>query len=55
MEYIGRGVLATRFRGYDGFWGSSALRYILIVIARSTCDEAIQLFPRGPGLLGFSQ
>jgi len=39
MESRTRGVLDTRFRGYDG-GGSS----VVAVIARSICDEAIQLF-----------
>jgi hypothetical protein len=43
-----RGVLDTRLRGYDGgVWRSIAMN----VIARSSCDEAIQLFLAAPGLL----
>jgi len=40
IEAIGRGVLDTRLRGYDsGGWS-----IVINVIARSACDEAIQLF-----------
>jgi hypothetical protein len=42
-----RGVLDTRVRGYDGGGWS----IVINVIARSPCDEAIQLFPCRPGLL----
>jgi hypothetical protein len=42
-----RGVLDTRLRGYD----VSGWSIIINVIARSACDEAIQLFACGSGLL----
>jgi hypothetical protein len=40
MDPNGRGVLNTRLRGYDGGVWSIAIN----VIARSACDEAIQVF-----------
>jgi hypothetical protein len=40
MESRTHGVLDTRLRGYDGGGWS----IVIYVIARSTCDEVIQLF-----------